>query len=309
MNSKSLVRGLLAASSVSTLIVACTSSGTVATSNSGNDPTPPGTTPVASAPYSVCTPLESGSFTTTSSGAYTVPATTSCSPAGSPTSGAADTHCVGQTPQEVSGGDCSFDDAAAGSDLHVVHAALRPEDTEGGAGGDSGSSDSGPTSTAPDSGASSGADASASEEGGATPVAGPCGENGPDYGATMYGTEGDDDDCKYHVNYSVSPLCENNGTYFVVTANYLTRNGAALTGASTFAELCLSDTHPAPAIDSRPPSGSQQVVEGPPGTYTIGPVQFDAPGNWTVRFHFNEFCCDVADDSPHGHAAFHVTVP
>jgi hypothetical protein len=125
----------------------------------------------------------------------------------------------------------------------------------------------------------------------------------------MSGTEGDDDDCKYHVSYEVSPLCENNGTYFVVKASYLTRNGAPLTGASTLAEICLNDTHPGPNLDERPPVGQQQVVEGPPGTYTVGPVQFDAPGKWTVRFHFNEFCCDVADSSPHGHAAFFVNVP
>ena len=34
-----------------------------------------------------------------------------------------------------------------------------------------------------------------------------------------------------------------------------------------------------------------------------------APGKWTVRFHFNEICCDVNSDSPHGHAAFFVNVP
>jgi hypothetical protein len=143
---------------------------------------------------------------------------------------------------------------------------------------------------------------------GPPPTPGLCGENGGGYGGTMVGTEGDDDDCKYHVSYTVSPLCENSGTYFVVTASYLTRNGAPLTGASPFAELCLNNTHPGPNIDSSPPEGQQQVVEGPPGTYTIGPVQFDAPGKWTVRFHFNEFCCD-ADGSPHGHAAFFVNVP
>jgi hypothetical protein len=155
------------------------------------------------------------------------------------------------------------------------------------------------------------ADAAAAVDSGVTPISGPCDENGADgaYGSTMYGTEGDDDDCKYHVSYSVSPVCENNPTYFVVTANYLAGAGGPLTGASTFAEICLNDTHPGPAGDERPPDGNQRVVEGPPGTYTIGPVQFDAAGDWTVRFHFNEFCCDVADDSPHGHAAFHVTVP
>jgi hypothetical protein len=124
----------------------------------------------------------------------------------------------------------------------------------------------------------------------------------------MLGTDANDDDCKYHITYAASPICQNNGTYFVVTATYLA-SSKPLTGAATFAELCLNDTHPAPAIDAQPPNGKQQVVEGPPGTYTVGPVQFDAAGDWTVRFHFNEFCCDTKGDSPHGHAAFHVTVP
>jgi hypothetical protein len=146
-------------------------------------------------------------------------------------------------------------------------------------------------------------------------VEGPCDENGPDgaYGSTHFNTEGNDDDCKYQVSYSATPICENNGTYFIVNASYLTRTDAdgglaPLTGASTFAEVCLSSTHLGPTANNRPPTGSQVVVEGPPGTYTIGPVEFDAPGDWTVRFHFNEYCCDVADDSPHGHAAFSVTV-
>src|SRR5580658_3045445 len=47
------------------------------------------------------------------------------------------------------------------------------------------------------------------------PPPGLCGENGPDYGATMYGDEGDDDDCKYHVTYTTTPACENDGTYFI----------------------------------------------------------------------------------------------
>jgi hypothetical protein len=152
-------------------------------------------------------------------------------------------------------------------------------------------------------------DAGTAADAGPAPTPGVCGENGPDYGATMDGTEGDDDDCKYHVSYSVTPICENDGFYFTVKADYLTRGGAPLTGACTFAELCLNDTHPAPASDARPPGGNQQVVEGPPGTYTIGPVLVDEPGTWTVRFHFNEICCDVAADSPHGHAAFHLSVP
>jgi hypothetical protein len=141
------------------------------------------------------------------------------------------------------------------------------------------------------------------------PMPGICGENGPDYGPTMYGEEGDDDDCKYHLTYDVTPICENDGVYFTVKPVYLTRGGAPLTGACTYLELCLNDTHPAPIADARPPVGKQEVVEGPPGTYTVGPVEMDAPGDWTVRFHFNESCCDVLHDSPHGHAAFHLSVP
>jgi hypothetical protein len=152
-------------------------------------------------------------------------------------------------------------------------------------------------------------DAGPQGDSGPAPTAGVCGENGPDYGATEYGNEGDDDDCKYHVTWQASPICENDGTYFTVTANYLAGSMAPLTGACTFAEVCLNNSHPGPNVDSRPPAGSQTVVEGPPGTYTVGPVQFDQAGDWTVRFHFNEICCDVASSSPHGHAAFHVTVP
>jgi hypothetical protein len=265
----------VAAATVSTLIAACSSSsknsGTPSGTDSGSSADAVTTTdaPDTDAAYLTggltgCSPLEPGCYK--QSGAYTVPTTNpTCSmPSKGTTSGAADSHCNGVTPQTVNPASCDVMDAGP-----MV--------------------DSGPT---PDAGAP-----------------GPCGENGPDYGATMYGNEGDDDDCKYHVTWTATPICENTGTYFVVTADYLTRNSAPLTGACTFAEVCLNNTHPGPNIDSRPPAGNQTVVEGPPGTYTIGPVQFDAAGDWTVRFHFNEICCDIANDSPHGHAAFHITVP
>jgi hypothetical protein len=234
------------------------------------DPTPPGTTPVTTTPYPECAPLDPGTFTA-NAGSYATPSTNACTKAGGPTAGAADAHCVGVTPQATLGSSCDATDAGST-----------------GAGGSAPAGDAGPG-----------------------PTPGPCDENGTDgaYGGTMFGTEGDDDDCKYHVSYTATPICENNGTYFVVKATHLAGSGGPLTGASTAAEICLSDTHPAPAVDGRPPGGSQQVVEGPPGTYTIGPVVFDAPGDWTVRFHFNEFCCDTLPTSPHGHAAFHVTVP
>ena len=51
-----------------------------------------------------------------------------------------------------------------------------------------------------------------------------------------------------------------------------------------------------------------KATETSPGTYTYGPIRFDASGKWTVRFHLYEDCVD-GDTSPHGHAAFFVTVP
>jgi hypothetical protein len=135
-------------------------------------------------------------------------------------------------------------------------------------------------------------DAGAAADAGADP--------GPDYGPTIYGTEGDDDDCKYHVKYTVSPIYENWDVTFTVTATK-TVDGTPLTGASPRAEVYLDDKHPAPNTGST-------ATETSPGTYSVGPIQFDAPGRWTVRFHFYEDCSDLSELSPHGHAAFYIDV-
>jgi len=139
------------------------------------------------------------------------------------------------------------------------------------------------------------------------------------YGATMYGTSGDDDDCKYHLNYTVTPVYESTDVTFVVTAVSKVDNSPVV-GAKVDAEVYLSDTHPAPNAPTK-------TVENPPGTYTIGPIHFDAPGAcmatpindacrnpdiadcWKVRFHLFENCFDVYPNSPHGHAAFFIKVP
>jgi hypothetical protein len=121
-----------------------------------------------------------------------------------------------------------------------------------------------------------------------------------EYGATMYGTMGMDDDCKYDVSYSVPQICENAGTTFTVKATYAVGN-APVTGAMTRAEVFLNDTHPAP-------NSGVMTTESPIGTYEIGPIVFDASGMWTVRFHFFEGCID-SPASPHGHAAFYINVP
>ncbi len=126
-----------------------------------------------------------------------------------------------------------------------------------------------------------------------------------DYGDTMYNTMGDDDDCKYQVSYAVTPIRENADVTFTVTVKSNV-DGSAVTGANTIAEVFLMDmqgnTHPAP-------NSNVMTTESPNGVYTITPVHFDKPGMWTVRFHFFEECLDYLDDSPHGHAAFYVSVP
>ncbi len=123
----------------------------------------------------------------------------------------------------------------------------------------------------------------------------------PEFGVTMYGTSGNDDDCKYHVSWTATPIYENDNVFFNVVATSTTVSGP-VTGANIYAEVYLNDTHPAPPTN-------QSAMESPPGTYKVGPIQFDAPGMWTVRFHLFENCLDYADDSPHGHAAFYVDVP
>jgi hypothetical protein len=124
---------------------------------------------------------------------------------------------------------------------------------------------------------------------------------GSTYGATMYGTEADDDDCKYHLKWSASTVCENADVYFTLTATRRT-DDTPLTGASPDLEVFLNATTPA-----APPT--QAPVEGPPGTYKAGPIRFSAAGRWTVRFHLDENCADLLPDSPHGHAGFYVDVP
>lgn len=135
----------------------------------------------------------------------------------------------------------------------------------------------------------------------------------PEYGATMYNSEGDDDACKYHVAWTSPAIVENHAANFTVDVSYKAAgspNPPACAGCpvqgldtqNTLAEVYLDATHPAPNSD-------QIVAAGSNGTYTIGPVIFDAPGTWTVRFHFFETCSDVDTDSPHGHAAFYVEVP
>jgi hypothetical protein len=136
---------------------------------------------------------------------------------------------------------------------------------------------------------------------------------GGGYGATMYDSSGSDDLCKYDVSWTSTTITENKNVYFQIKATNRT-DQSPVTGAAPFAEIFrLVDGNPGPSSN-----GNQAPTETSPGTYVIGPVEFDEPsdggtpatqGYWTIRFHLFETCADVLPDSPHGHAAFYLNVP
>jgi hypothetical protein len=131
-----------------------------------------------------------------------------------------------------------------------------------------------------------------------TPDADP---NASDFGATMFGSKGNDDDCKYHYEWTSTPVYRNYDIHFTLTLTHL-GDGTPATGADPYIEATLNDQFSAPPTDSK-------TKETAPGVYDIGPVQFDMPGMWLVRFHVYHTCLDLVDTSPHGHAAFWLNVP
>ena len=126
------------------------------------------------------------------------------------------------------------------------------------------------------------------------------------YGDTMYNSAGDDDDCKYHISWTSTPIRLNTNVTFTVTVTTLS-DGEPVSCGGVRAELFLGDTHAIPS----PPQGTESPTGS--GVYKVGPVKFDMPSTaatpWTVRFHLFEECSDAPVDSPHGHAAFFVDVP
>jgi hypothetical protein len=124
-----------------------------------------------------------------------------------------------------------------------------------------------------------------------------------EFGKPMFGSAGYDDDCKYQVSFTATPVRKNAPVTFTVTVVGLVPAGPA-TSADLYAEIYLNDHHPAP-------NSGTKTTETPPGSgvYKVGPVKFDASGQWTVRFHMYEMCSDAPADSPHGHAAFFIDVP
>jgi hypothetical protein len=126
------------------------------------------------------------------------------------------------------------------------------------------------------------------------------------YGPTMYGSAGNDDDCKYYVSWIATPIVEKADTYFTMTAIRL-QDMAPATCAGVIPDVSLDNPNGHFSIHGV--SVTTPSTEIAPGVYKVGPVRFDAPGTWTVRFHLFEECGDNLADSPHGHAAFYVKVP
>jgi hypothetical protein len=131
----------------------------------------------------------------------------------------------------------------------------------------------------------------------ATPPAGDPAEESP----VHYNAESDDDDCKYHVSFTATPIRVNQNVTFVVTVTDL----AGAKGPVTMAAANLQGTlDNSVAIANTDP----KTTESPPGTYTITPVKFPKSGQWVITYHLFESCMDL-EDSPHGHASFYIDVP
>lgn len=141
------------------------------------------------------------------------------------------------------------------------------------------------------------------------------------YGDTMWGgeapdaaapmtVEGDDDDCKYHIAWTHSEICEGSaGVNFTFTLTSKV-DGSKVTGAKPIPEVFTSpppDAACGTLSNHLGPNSGKIFQESSSGTYT-GSIQFDQAGLWTIRFHFFEDCDDLPS-SAHGHAAFYVMVP
>jgi len=124
-------------------------------------------------------------------------------------------------------------------------------------------------------------------------------EGGGEHGTTLHGSEGEDDECKYHVRWTSSPVTANGDVTLAVVATYR-KDSSPVAAAKPYAEIFLDDTTPGP-------NTPVTTAETSPGNYTIGPVRFSKAGKWTVRFHFSADCAD-GETSPHGHVAFFVNV-
>jgi hypothetical protein len=179
-----------------------------------------------------------------------------------------------------------------------------------------------PSTCSGDTGAAGAADNSgdtaaggAADSGDASAGAGDCNQtHDAEYGDTLYNSEGNDDDCKYHASWTASPIRLNENVTFTLTAATEAPDGSAGAPLEPLADgdipLTRVDVYQPCLPNRRGPAQNAvaKVAETAPGVFTIGPIKFDQAGRWVVRFHLYEQCID-GDTSPHGHIAFFIDVP
>ena len=131
-----------------------------------------------------------------------------------------------------------------------------------------------------------------------------------EYGDTLSNSEGDDDDCKYHAAWTSTPIRLNENVTFTLSATNKETSAPLEPLADGVLPLTRLDVYEPCDPNRRGPAQnfSPKIATTAPGVFTVGPIKFDQPGRWVVRFHLYEQCVD-GDTSPHGHIAFFVDVP
>jgi allantoicase len=125
----------------------------------------------------------------------------------------------------------------------------------------------------------------------------------PEMGEPLFNSEGYDDDCKYHVSWTSTPIRKNELVTFTVTLEGLDPAGP-VKGADIDTDVFMGDTIVAPNTGS---TSTESPADS--GTYKVGPIKFTQSGEWVVELHFFEECSDEPADSPHGHIGFRINVP
>jgi hypothetical protein len=133
-----------------------------------------------------------------------------------------------------------------------------------------------------------------------------------DFGDPLYNAEADDDDCKYHVKFRVTPSAVkvNQTITFTVTVTYKDGGSPATGAVNAAGNGIYIEGYVANMQTAVLPNPAPVFIETGPGTgiYTAN-AKFDVSGRWVVRFHLFGDCLDGAEDSPHGHVAFFFDVP
>jgi len=147
--------------------------------------------------------------------------------------------------------------------------------------------------------------ASCNPDGGGPPPP-PAGDAGMEPQPIHNNAQADDDDCKYHVTWTSTPIYKNMPVTFTVTVvNKADNTPVPFPPRAQFAVAGVLSTDDTVVL----PNTSPMQMLGSNGTWTFGPVRFDDSGDWNLTFHIREECSDNLDDSPHGHATFLVRVP